>query len=78
MSKWDSISVNNFIVPVICLHIGLGNNVLIKLLNFIDSNADKLSKVEELVHNTLVILNQVISKRCQDHQIWDINYGVMS
>ena len=30
-----------------------------------------------MAYNTLVTLNQVIEKNPQDHQIWDINDGVI-
>ena len=60
MAMWDSIPVKKFIVKVIHIQIGLGNNVLKKLLDFIESDVEKLSTVEEVAHNTLVTLNQSI------------------
>ena len=60
---WDSVPVKNFIVPVLHLQIGLGNDVLNNLLDFIDYNLEKLSTSDKVAHNTLVTLNQVITKR---------------
>ena len=69
--------MKNFIVPVLHIQIGLVNDFLNDLLYFIESDADKLSKGEEVARNTLVTLNQVIAKRRQNRQIWDVNDGVM-
>ena len=77
MEIWKSVPVKNFIVPLIHLQIGLGNYVLNKLLDFIESDLEKLSIDEEVDHNTLVTWNQVIEKICQEIQIWDVNYGIM-
>ena len=77
MAMWESASVKDFIVPVLHLQIGLGNYVLNKLLDFIESDLEKLSIAEEVDHNTLVTWNQVIEKICQESQIWDVNYGIM-
>ena len=38
---------------------------------------EKLSTCEEVDHNTLGTLNQVIAKIHQNRQIWDVNYGIM-
>ena len=70
-------SSENFIVPVIHLQIGIVNDVLSKLIDIINSDVEKLSTGEEVARNTLVKLNQVITKRRQDCQIWDVNDGVM-
>ena len=77
MEIWDSVPMKNFIVPVLNLQIGLGNYVLNNLLGFIDSDVEKLSTGEEVARNTLVELNQVIAKRQKNHQIWDVNDGVV-
>ena len=74
---WYSVTVKNFIVPVINLQIGLGNDFLNNLLYFIDSDVEKLSTGEEVAHNTLVTLKQVIAKIRQNLQIWDVDDGVM-
>ena len=76
MAMWDSVPVKIFIVLVLHLQIGLGNDVL-KILDFIDSDAEKFSTDEEVDQNTLVTLNQVITKRHQNRQIWDVDDGVM-
>ena len=76
MAMWDSVPVKIFIVLVLHLQIGLGNDVL-KILDFIDSDAEKFSTDEEVDRNTLVTLNQVITKRHQNRQIWDVDDGVM-
>ena len=52
--------MKNFIVPVLHIQIGLVNDFLNDLLYFIESDADKLSKGEEVARNTLVTLNRVI------------------
>ena len=77
MEMWDSVSVINFIVPVLHLQIGIGNDVLNNLLDLIDSDVEKLYTGEELAHNKLVTLNQVITKRRQKRQLWDVDDGVM-
>ena len=59
------------------IQIGLVNDVLNNLLGFFNSDVDKLSTGEEVVRNTLVILNQVIAKIWQKRQIWDVNDDVM-
>ena len=66
-----------FIVPVLHIQRGIGNYILSNLLDFIDSDVEKLYIGEEVARNTLVKVNQVITKRRQDRQIWDINDGVM-
>ena len=55
MAMWDSVLVNNFVVTVIHLQIGLG--IFFKLLDFIDSDVEKISTGEEVASNTLVKLN---------------------
>ena len=40
---WDSVPVKNFIVPVLHLQIGIGNDVLSNLLDLVKSDVDKLS-----------------------------------
>ena len=72
MSMWYSFPEKNFIVPVLHIQIGLGTYSLKNLLYFIDSDVNKLSTGGEMAHNTLVTLNQVITKiwkmsniRCQ-------------
>ena len=77
MEMWDSVPVKNFIVLVLHIQIDLGNYVLNNLINCIDSDVERLSTVEEVAHNTMVTLNQVIAKRWQNFQIWDVNDGVM-
>ena len=77
IAMWDSVSVKNFIVPVLHLQIGIENDVLNNLTNLIDSDVEKLSKGEEVACNAMVILNQVIVKIWQNHQIWDVHAGVM-
>ena len=62
MAMWYSVPVKNFIVPVLHLQIGLGNDDLNKFIDFIDSDVEKLSTGEEVVRNMLVTLNQVIEK----------------
>ena len=62
MAMWGSVPVNNLIVPVLHLQIGLGNDDLNKCLDFIDSDVEKLSTGEEVVRNMLVTLNQFIKK----------------
>ena len=73
----DSFLVKNFIFPVLHIQIGHGNDILRNLLDFIEYDVEKLSTGEEGYFNTLVTLNQVIKKRRQDLQIWDVNYCVM-
>ena len=77
MAMWGSVPVNNLIVPVLHLQIGLGNDVLNKLIDFIYYDAENLSTGEEVSHSTTVALNQVITKIRQNRQIWDVNDGVM-
>ena len=77
MKIWGSLPENNFIVPVLHLQIGLGNYAFKNLLCFLNSGAEKLSMGEELYRNTLVTVNQLISKGQKDHQIWGVNDGVM-
>ena len=69
--------MKNFIVPVINLQIGLGNNFSRNLIGFIESDTEKLSKGEEVARNTLVTVNQVITNRRKECQIWDFNDGIM-
>ena len=47
------------------------------LLDFIDSDVEKLSTGESITRNTLVTLNQVIAKIWQNRQIWYVSDGVM-
>ena len=63
MKMWGSVSAKNFIVPFIHLQIGLGNDVLSNILDFFESDVEKLYTREEVACNKLVTLNQVISKR---------------
>ena len=74
---WDSVPVKSFIVPVFHLQIGLINDFLKNLLDFIDSDVEKLSTGEEGARNTLVTLNQFTTKIWKNFQIWDVNDGVM-
>ena len=60
---WDNVTMQNFVVPVINIQIGLGNNFLFRLLDFIDSDVEKLSIGEEVGRNKLVTVNQVIKKK---------------
>ena len=50
-------------VPVIHIQVGLRNDVLNKLLDFIESDVETLSTYDKVSRNTLVTLNQVITKR---------------
>ena len=77
MEMWDSVSVKNFVVPVLHLQIGLGNDVKNNLLDFIDSDVDKLFTDEEMARNTMVTLNQIITKKRNNFQIWYVNDGVI-
>ena len=77
MVMWGSVPVNNFIVPFIHIQIGLGNYVLSNLLDFVECDVEKLSTGEEVSRNTLVTVNQVISRIHQDRQMWDVNVCVM-
>ena len=43
MAMWDSVPVNNFIVPVMNIQIGLGDDVLSNLIDFIEYDVGKLS-----------------------------------
>ena len=69
--------VKNFIFSVLHLQIGLGNYFLRNLLYLVDSDVENLSTGEEVAHNILVTVNQVVSKSQKERQIWDVNYGVM-
>ena len=69
MAMWDSVPVKKIIVPVLHPQIGLGNDVLKKLLGLIESGVEKLSTVEEVTRNTMVTLNQVIVKIRQNCKI---------
>ena len=77
MSMWDSVSVKNFIVPVLHIQIDLGNDFLKRLLDFIEYYLEKLYTGEEVACNTLVTLKQSTTKRRQNRQIWDFNDGLM-
>ena len=70
-------SSEKFIVSVPCLQIGIRNDVLNNLLDLVDSDVEKLSTGEEVSHNTLVTLNQVIAKIRQNRETWDVNDGLM-
>ena len=61
METWDSVPVKNFIFPVLHLRIVMGNDVK-KFLDIIDSDVENLSIGEEVARNTLLTLNQVITK----------------
>ena len=63
MTMWESVPVKNFIVTVLHLQIGIGNDVLNELLDFIDSDVDEVSTGDEVARNTLVTLNQITAKR---------------
>ena len=65
MEILDSVPVKNFIVPFLHIQICLKNYSLSNLIDFIDSDVEKLSTGEEVDRNTLMILNQVIAKRRQ-------------
>ena len=69
MEMWDIVLVKNFIVPVLHPQIGLRNDFISNLLDLIDSYVERLSTGDEVARNTLVTVNQVISKRRQDRQI---------
>ena len=62
MAMWDSVPVKNFILPLLHIQIGLGNDVLNRLLDLIDSDVEKLSTSKEVACNTLETLNQVAAK----------------
>ena len=61
--------MKNFIVTFIYIQTGLVNDVLSRLLDFVYYAVEKLYTGEEVAHNTLVTVNQVIIKRQQDLQI---------
>ena len=63
MAMWEIVQVKNFIVLVLHIQIDLANYVLNNLINCIDSDVERLSTGKEVVRNTLVALNQVITKR---------------
>ena len=69
--------MKNIILSVIRIQIGLGNGVLRNMIDLIDSGVEKLSTGEEFACNTLVTVNQVISKRWQYCQMRDSNYCVI-
>ena len=46
--------MKNFLVPVIYLQIGIGNDVLTNLIDFINYDVEKLSRVEELSFHTVI------------------------
>ena len=69
--------VKNFIFSVLHLQIGLGNYFLRNLLYSVDSDVENLSTGEEVARNTLLTLNQVITKIRKKRQIWAVNYGLM-
>ena len=77
MVMWENVPVKSFIFPVLHLQIGLWNYILSNLINLIDSGVEMLSTGEGLARNTLVTVKQVVAKRRQDHQIWDVKDGVM-
>ena len=54
--------MKNFIVTVPHIKIGIGNDILNKLLDFIDSDVEKLFTGEEVTRITLATVNQVIVK----------------
>ena len=69
MTMWDSVPLKKNIFQVLHIQIGLVNYVKENLLDFVDSDAEKLSIGEEVPRNTLLTLNQVISKIWQNRQI---------
>ena len=77
MMTWYSVLLNNSIVLVINIQIVIGNYILSKLIYFIDSDVDKLSKIEEVACNTLMVFIQVFVKMQQYHEIKDLNVSVM-
>ena len=62
MEIWYIVPVKNIIVPVLCLQIGIVNDVFRKLLYFIDYDVDRLSTGDEVSRNRIVTVNQVIAK----------------
>ena len=69
MTMWDIVPLKKIIFPVLHIQIGLVNYVKENLLDFVDSDVEKLSIGEEVPRNTLLTLNQVISKIWQNRQI---------
>ena len=63
MIMQDSVPVNKFILSFIRNQIGLVNNVLRNMINFIDYDVNSLSIDEEVSNSTPVTVNQVVSKR---------------
>ena len=77
MEIWYSIPVEKCIVLFIHLQIGIWGVVLRNLIVFIGSNVNNLSSVEEVAKNKRMKVNQVISQRRKDLQMWGTNYGFL-
>ena len=60
MAMWDSIPMKKIIVTVLHLQIGIVNDYLSNLIDFIDYDVEKVYIGEEVARNTLVTVKQVI------------------
>ncbi len=72
---FDSVPVDNYIIPVLHLLIGIGNNLLNSLLEWVAERVEKLSH-HEVVHRNEVIFAEARHQKFKaDYDTWIENEG---
>lgn len=74
---WDCIPISHYIVPVLHIHIGLGNDVLNHLLDIIDRDIEKISPEEQSAWNDLVSIENAIKQLHHKRDEYDKTEGVL-
>jgi len=73
---FDSVPVDNYIIPVLHLLIGIGNNLLNSLLEWVAERVEKLSH-HEVVHRNEVIFAEARHQKFKaDYDTWIENEGI--
>jgi hypothetical protein len=73
---FDSVPVKNYIVPVLHLHIGVGNNLLDSLIEWIMERVEKLTPGEVVHQNAAIYAEARYQKFRVDYDIWMENEGI--
>jgi hypothetical protein len=74
---FDSVAVENYIVPVLHLLIGVGNNLLESLLEWVSERIEKLTHCEVLHRNAVIYAEARYQKYKKDYDTWIQNEGIM-
>jgi hypothetical protein len=73
---FNAVPVENYIVPVLHLLIGVGNNLLESLLEWVSERVEKLTHREVVHRNAIIYLEARNQKFKKDYDTWIQNEGI--